>query len=383
MSASRNHLAGILVLVLFVLSACNLPRKGAPAQSEVEAIFTAAAQTRQAQLTEISGSPATSSVKPTAPGTPVPGATPPLPVTPIPGSGTPSSLPCDRVKLIADVTYPDGTEVAPGTTFVKTWRLQNAGSCAWTSAYTVVFSGGDALGAPASLSLTTGTVAPGENIDVSITMKAPDSVGKYRGNWKLRNASGQDFGIGPNNTPFWVRIDVVVGSGLVYDFVVQAASAVWGSGVGNTPSTPLAFGGADDDPNGAASYKQDVRLESGAQSGKLLFTVPKHVENGMVAGVFLAYTVQSGDHLKVRVGFMANADGSCGAGKVKFEIGYKDGAAIQSLGNWNKTCTSSLLPVDIDLSPLAGKTVQFILAVVADGPFRDDRTVWNSPRITH
>ena len=229
MSASRNRLAGILVLVLFALSACNLPRKGAPTQSEFEAIFTAAAQTRQAQLTETSGSPATTGVKPTAPGTPVPGGTPPLPATPIPGSGTPSSLPCDRVKLIADVTYPDGTQVAPGTSFVKTWRLQNAGSCAWTSAYTVVFSGGDALGAPSSLSLTTGTVAPGENVDVSITMKAPDSVGKYRGNWMLRNASGQDFGIGPNNKPFWVQIDVVAGSGLVYDFVAQATRLFGGA----------------------------------------------------------------------------------------------------------------------------------------------------------
>ena len=209
MSASRNRLAGILVLVLFALSACNLPRKGAPTQSEFEAIFTAAAQTRQAQLTETSSSPATTGVKPTAPGTPLPGGTPSLPVTPIPGSGTPPSLPCDRVKLIADVTYPDGTEVAPGTTFVKTWRLQNAGSCAWTSAYTVVFSGGDALGASSSQSLTTGTVAPGENVDLSITMKAPGSVGKYRGNWMLRNASGEDFGIGPNNKPFWVKIDVV------------------------------------------------------------------------------------------------------------------------------------------------------------------------------
>ncbi len=383
MSGSRNCLAGFLVLVLFALSACNLPRKGAPTQSEFEAIFTAAAQTRQAQLTEINGSPATTGVKPTEPATPVPGGTPSLPVTPIPVSGTPSSLPCDRVKLIEDVTYPDGTEVAPGTTFVKTWRLQNAGSCTWSSAYTAVFSSGDALGAPSSLSLTTGKVAPGENVDVSITMKAPDSVGKYRGNWMLRNASGQDFGIGPNNKPFWVQVNVVTGSGLVYDFVAQADSAVWGSGVGNTPTTQLVFGGADDDPNGAASYKQDVRLESGAQSGKLLFNIPKHVENGMVAGVFPAYTVQSGDHLKVRVGFMANADGSCGNGKVKFEIGYKDGEAIQSLGNWSKTCTGSLLPVDVDLSPLAGKTVQFILAVMADGQFRDDRTVWNSPRITH
>ena len=76
--SGSNRVAGMLVLVMFTLSACNLPRKGAATQSEVKAIFTAAAQTRQAQLTEVSGSPTTTAVKPTAPGTPVPGGTPAL-----------------------------------------------------------------------------------------------------------------------------------------------------------------------------------------------------------------------------------------------------------------------------------------------------------------
>jgi hypothetical protein len=209
MPAFRNRLAVLVGLVLFVLCACNLPSRGPSTQAEVEAMFTLAAQTRQAQLTATGSLPGISDVNPTAPGTPAPGASTSLPVTPIPGSGTASALPCDRVKLIADVTYPDDTEVAPGTEFVKTWRLQNAGSCTWTSAYTVVFSGGDAMSASPSVSLTTGTVAPGENVDVSITMKAPEAAGKYRGNWKLRNASGADFGIGANNKPFWVQINVV------------------------------------------------------------------------------------------------------------------------------------------------------------------------------
>jgi Ig-like domain from next to BRCA1 gene len=208
MSASRNRLVGILALVIFVLCACNFPRRGPSTQSEVEAIFTTAAQTRQAQLTATSGSSVTS-VNPTTPGTPGAGSPTPQPGTPVPGSSTSAALPCDRVKLIADVTYPDDTEVAPGVEFVKTWRLQNAGSCTWTPAYTVVFSGGEAMGASPSVPLTAESVAPGEKVDVSITMKAPDSAGKYRGNWKLRNASGADFGIGPNNKPFWVQVIVV------------------------------------------------------------------------------------------------------------------------------------------------------------------------------
>ena len=34
---------------------------------------------------------------------------------------------------------PDNTEIAAGTTFVKTWRLKNNGSCTWTSGYSRVF----------------------------------------------------------------------------------------------------------------------------------------------------------------------------------------------------------------------------------------------------
>lgn len=30
-----------------------------------------------------------------------------------------------------DVTYPDGSEVAPGTEFVKTWRVANTGVEPW------------------------------------------------------------------------------------------------------------------------------------------------------------------------------------------------------------------------------------------------------------
>src|SRR5512143_3278895 len=40
---------------------------------------------------------------------------------------------CDWAQFVADVTVPDGTSYAPGTTFTKTWRLKNIGSCTWTT----------------------------------------------------------------------------------------------------------------------------------------------------------------------------------------------------------------------------------------------------------
>ncbi|NUM47698.1 MAG: hypothetical protein HUU38_23585, partial [Anaerolineales bacterium] len=116
---------------------------------------------------------------------------------------------CDRAAFIADVTVPDGTVFEPGETFVKTWRLQNSGECAWNAGYAVIFDQGDAMGSPASFPLTSGEVLPGEEVEVSVTLLAPSEPGEYRGDWKLRNASGQVFGLGNSgNSSFWVLINV-------------------------------------------------------------------------------------------------------------------------------------------------------------------------------
>ena len=112
---------------------------------------------------------------------------------------------CDLVEFVKDVNVPDGTKADPGQNFTKTWRLKNAGSCTWTSGYDLVFHSGDSMGAPAAVQLTSGTVAPGGTVDVSVGLTAPTSPGTYKGFFKLRNASGLVFGM-PG--PFWVEIKV-------------------------------------------------------------------------------------------------------------------------------------------------------------------------------
>jgi hypothetical protein len=41
------------------------------------------------------------------------------------------------------------------------------------------------------------------------------------------------------------------------------------------------------------------------------------------------------------------------------------------------------MPVDVSLSALKGKEVQFAFTVRADGDATDDWAIWNSPRIEH
>jgi hypothetical protein len=118
-------------------------------------------------------------------------------------------VPCNVARFISDVTIPDNWETTPSDHFTKTWRLQNAGSCTWTSGYSLVFDHGDQMGAPAAQVLTPGTVAPGGTVDVSVNLLSPNLAGTYQGFFKLRASDSSIFGIGPDaNTAFWVKIKV-------------------------------------------------------------------------------------------------------------------------------------------------------------------------------
>jgi hypothetical protein len=137
--------------------------------------------------------------------------TPPATETP---TATPSQTPttpvgiCDQAQLVADVNEPPGTVMLPGTTFTKTWRLMNVGSCTWTTSYAVVYRDGERFGALDAIPLPY-NVAPGQTVDIVVKMTAPSVAGSYRGYWMVRNASGAFFGVGPQaNQPWSVGIDV-------------------------------------------------------------------------------------------------------------------------------------------------------------------------------
>jgi cell division septation protein DedD len=124
-------------------------------------------------------------------------------------TSAPTANLCDRAGFVEDVTIPDGTEIVAGGKFTKTWKLSNDGTCTWTSDYEVVFASGDQMDGPDSKQLTSGSVAPGETVKISVDLKAPSETGTYRGYWLLSNARGQTFGIFPGNSPFWVDIEVI------------------------------------------------------------------------------------------------------------------------------------------------------------------------------
>merc|ERR1719284_421939 len=89
-------------------------------------------------------------------------------------------------RFVRDVSIFDGTQMAPGTSFTKIWRIKNIGEMPWPAGARMLFVGGDQMSADMSVPVThVGPVMPGEEVDVAVEMVAPTELGRYLGNWRL------------------------------------------------------------------------------------------------------------------------------------------------------------------------------------------------------
>ena len=199
--------------VITRISASDAPAN-TPTPNQTQVVLTVAAIVNSQITLSPTAATQTATTSPTSLPTQPPSTPLPTPkITPTMGgvtqTGTPVT-PCDQAGAgnPIDVTIPDDTVIPAGQSFIKTWKLVNAGTCTWTSSYSATFFYGDRMGAPETVALKA-NVLPSQNIEISVEMVAPDAPGSYQGNWKLSSPSGNLFGIGPNgNLPFWVRIVV-------------------------------------------------------------------------------------------------------------------------------------------------------------------------------
>lgn len=391
-----SHLTKRFILVGFILlfatAACSLPVRPDPGNSETDqrtqaaqtlaAIMTQAANQSTPAATVVAGatSQATAqnpTVAPSATLAPTSTDSVQQTATQVPPTATATSRPqvCDQAGFVADITVPDGSVLAAGTPFTKTWRLKNIGTCTWTTDYHLVFDSGNGMNGPTSQRLP-GSVAPGQTIDISVNLKAPGEPGQFTGYWKLRNAANAVFGLGPQNSAFYVEIKVTAASPSAsgYDFAGNYCLAQWTGG-----STNLACNGKDGASEGFVLFKNRPILENGyVDDEPALITNPPRVNDGVIRGKYPVYTVQSGDHFKAIVGCEHNAR-NC---NVKFQLDYQiDNGSIQTLATWHEAYEGMYSIVDVDLSSLAGKNVNFILTVMSNGASDNDRALWLLPRI--
>jgi len=391
-----------ILLFMMILSACNLPVAPSVTPTDSADILTAAAVTIDAMKTLNAGKTAQPQSATQTPGNQVPtntlaGPTPTSTFTRVPPTAT--SIPCDAAGFISDVSIPDGTKMYPGQVFTKTWRLRNNGTCTWNKNYALIFSSGDAMSAPAVVNLA-GDVPPGSTVDVSVDMKAPNQAGKYTGNWRLRNAGGVIFGV-LGDMDFYVMIEVAggtitptitptvtgtpptltptitptLGQGVIYDFSANLCQGQW-----RTASGTLTCPGIPGDVKGAVAVVPSPTLETGDVATQVvILTQPEIVDNGAITGEYPDLAIQNGYHFRATLGCLGGQT-NC---SVKYQLNYREGnGSPVNLGQWSQTHDGSIQGIDVDLSPLAGKTVQLILVVLADGSPSQDAALWIYPRVT-
>ncbi len=200
----------ISLILIFLLSACKGNTQAAPT-SDINAIYTTAAMTVIAELTETSAantatpqasatSPAslpsatsvpTSAETPTPLITHTPSPSPTLTPTQTPPVSPTSSL-CDNAEFVADISVPDRTEMAPGQNFEKTWLIKNTGTCAWGEGYHLVFGYDEKMNGQARP--LPSVVQPGETVEMTVVFTAPTAAGEYRSYWRMANTADINFG---------------------------------------------------------------------------------------------------------------------------------------------------------------------------------------------
>jgi hypothetical protein len=185
------------VTAILILSACGSASRVTTPTVSVDAIFTSAAQTFAAQMaTQVALTPPSATAAPTATPTLPP---PPAPIATISFDNPTSSAgdaggtsTCDNSAYVADVTIPDNTRLDPGKVFIKTWLMQNTGTCPWTPGYKITFVDGEPMnGADNLINMP---VPVGNQVKVSVSLVAPGEAGDFYGRWQLKNESGQKFG---------------------------------------------------------------------------------------------------------------------------------------------------------------------------------------------
>lgn len=372
MSFRRFALLLAAIPALGVVLACSIftPQAPQPAAT-LDSLYTAAAQTLDVLSTQGAAAEKTPTSSPTL-SIPTDSPTAFATYTLVPPLQTITK--CDAAAFVADITFPDGSSVGRGNTFTKTWRIKNVGTCTWTTAYELVFVRGEKFGGKNAVALPEG-VGPGGSVDVSIQLTAPNQDGRYRGYWKLRNASGVLFGFGAGGEAD-IYVDVIVSGYTVtgYDFAANLCEADW-----HNKDKDLPCPGVNNSSDGFAIVIADPKMEDGKVRGAGLLTHPQMIKNGWITGRYPAVNIRTGDRFRALIGCLYKANDCNMTFKLEYQIGQEP---LKLLGQWQEVYEGEYYAVDLDLSFLSGKKVRFLLTTLANGSSHEDYGLWINPRIT-
>ena len=171
--------------------------------TQIVAEIDAALATRDALATY----EATTGVTPTPPPTPTSTFTP----TPTP-TPTPDLTATAIAACVFDMEVVNDPQVWPGVLtprqqFVKHWKIENTGTCAWPEDAELVFVSGSELEIIEEPEIK--PLSPGETAEIEMTLRAPPNYGDCNSTWQLQDSEGNPIGeeleitchVGPTPTP--------------------------------------------------------------------------------------------------------------------------------------------------------------------------------------
>ncbi len=141
------------------------------------------------------------------PAQPLPLPTAVAAATPIPAAPTPSCIP--GMKFVVHLNLDDDNmqnppAMLPGAPFQKGWRVQNTGTCAWSTGDYLLYVDGNTpmarMGGQAVYIQR--PVQPGETYDIWVNLVSPLMPGLYQGIWVMHHSQGGQFG-----DRIWVGIE--------------------------------------------------------------------------------------------------------------------------------------------------------------------------------
>jgi uncharacterized repeat protein (TIGR01451 family) len=297
-------------------------------------------------------------------------------------TGTQPSSILSLTKSASSQTYS-----APDQTITYTFTITNTGTTALGPAQFIITD--NKLGAPFNCGPADATLAPSQSLSCSMDYKttSADMALPNIINSATAAGAGQISRVAtivvtnlvapatptPSVTPGGPSATPVPGT--VYDFATNACEATWYTGAGQLTQCP----GTDGDAKGFVLKVSNPKLESGVTDPRPgILTFPQDVQNGYIQGFYPPFHVQNGDRFRSTIGCEFGAT-SC---YLAFRLDYELGDTIRTFwGPFLERYDGKHYSIDVDLSPLAGEDVRFILTVLSAGVATGDRALWVGPII--
>lgn len=118
------------------------------------------------------------------------------------------SNPLDCCEFVADLNYPDGTQLRIGEEITKCWRIRNSGKIPWRGRFIAMAGSSRGAGRIHGPKLFSVPAAdPGDELDICIPLRMPPYPASVYAEFKMADASGQF--VFPNRKGLYISVDVV------------------------------------------------------------------------------------------------------------------------------------------------------------------------------